>query len=316
MDRSRGPGPGPGRGHRRCGGRRGQPGGCRTADGVVPGSAGSIAAKARGARVVTTVGGSDQAARVRDLGADLAINYRTEDFVEHGPYNVILDVIGGHHLQRNVHYLAPDGRLVVIGLQNGLEGELNLAELLLKRASVHGTTLRSRPTEQKAAIVTEVQEHVWPLIESGSVQPVIDRALPMSEAAEAAEAAEAHRILDAHHIGKIVLGLWCAPEAAREAQSARRARRRRRAGGVCGRAGRRPGVCCAIWCDWGRLPRSARRADGAGVRRRAGRERAGASRWWVHWPVLSRTEGLERRRRPWKRAPASLLDLYQDPQRR
>ena len=156
-------------------------------------------AKARGARVVTTVGGPDQAARVRDLGADLAINYRTEDFAEHGPYDVILDVIGGHYLPRNVRSLALDGRLVVIGVQNGLEGELNLAELLLKRASVHGTTLRSRPIEQKAAIVAEVQEHVWPLIETGSIQPVIDRTLPM------AEAAEAHRILDAHHIGKIIL---------------------------------------------------------------------------------------------------------------
>ncbi|MEU5544934.1 NAD(P)H-quinone oxidoreductase [Streptomyces sioyaensis] len=155
--------------------------------------------KARGARVVTTVGGPEQAARVRDLGADLAVNYRTEDFAEHGPYDVILDVIGGHYLQRNVRSLAPDGRLVVIGLQNGLEGELNLAELLFKRASVHGTTLRSRPTGQKAAIVAEVQDHVWPLIENKSVQPVIDRTLPMTEAAEA------HRILDAHHFGKIVL---------------------------------------------------------------------------------------------------------------
>lgn len=108
------------------------------------------------------------------------------------------DVIGGHYLQRHVHSLAPDGRLVIIGLQNGLEGELNLAELLFKRASVHGTTLRSRPTAQKAAIVAEVQDHVWPLIENRSVQPVIDRTRPMTEAAEA------HRILDAH-IGKIVL---------------------------------------------------------------------------------------------------------------
>src|SRR5262249_21402308 len=156
-------------------------------------------AKARGARVVTTVGGPDQAARIGDLGADLAINYRTEDFAEHAPYDVILDVIGGHYLQRNVRSLAPDGRLVIIGLQNGLQAELDLADLLIKRVSVHGTTLRSRPTQQKAAIVAEVQDHVWPLIESGSVQPVIDRTLPMTEAAEA------HRILDAHHIGKIVL---------------------------------------------------------------------------------------------------------------
>ncbi|MFJ3309516.1 NAD(P)H-quinone oxidoreductase [Streptomyces sp. NPDC086549] len=156
-------------------------------------------AKAHGAHVVTTVGGPEQATKVRDLGADRAVNYRTEDFTAHGPYDVILDVIGGDYLQRNVHSLAPDGRLVVIGLQNGLEAELNLAELLFKRASVHGTTLRSRPTGQKAAIVTEAQDHVWPLIENGSVQVVIDRTLPMTEAAQA------HRILDSHHIGKIVL---------------------------------------------------------------------------------------------------------------
>ncbi|WP_371132010.1 zinc-binding dehydrogenase [Streptomyces sp. cf386] len=131
-------------------------------------------AKACGARVVTTVGGPEQAARVRDLGADLAIDHRNEDFAEHGPYDVILDVIGGHYLQRNVRSLALEGRRVVIGLQNGLEGELNLAEFLFKRASVHGTTLRSRPTGQKAAIVAEVQDHVWPLIENGSVQVVID----------------------------------------------------------------------------------------------------------------------------------------------
>jgi putative PIG3 family NAD(P)H quinone oxidoreductase len=156
-------------------------------------------AKAHGARVVTTVGGPEQAARVRELGADLAINYRTEDFAEHGPYDVILDVIGGDYLPRNIHSLALDGRLVVIGLQNGLTAELNLVELLARRASVHGTTLRSRQAGQRAAIVAEVQEHVWPLIENGTVQVVIDRTLPMDQTAEA------HRILDAHHIGKIVL---------------------------------------------------------------------------------------------------------------
>jgi putative PIG3 family NAD(P)H quinone oxidoreductase len=156
-------------------------------------------AKAHGARVVTTVGGPEQAARVRELGADLAINYRTEDFTEHGPYDVILDVIGGDYLPRNVNSLALDGRLVVIGLQNGLTAQLNLAELLAKRASVHATTLRSRPAKQKAAIVAEVQDYIWPLIENRTVQVVIDRTLPMDQAAEA------HRIMDGHHIGKIVL---------------------------------------------------------------------------------------------------------------
>ncbi|MGW1498396.1 NAD(P)H-quinone oxidoreductase [Streptomyces mirabilis] len=157
-------------------------------------------AKAIGARVVTTVGGPEKAARARELGADLAIDYRTQDFTEHGPYDVILDVIGGQYLERNVRSLATDGRLVVIGLQDGLKGQLNLGELVFKRASIHGTTLRSRPVAQKAAIVAEVQNEVWPLIENGAVHLVIDRILPM------AEAAEAHRLLDlGQHIGKILL---------------------------------------------------------------------------------------------------------------
>ncbi|MGW9205703.1 NAD(P)H-quinone oxidoreductase [Embleya sp. NPDC055664] len=157
-------------------------------------------AKALGARVVTTVGGPEKAARARELGADVTIDYRTEDFGEHGPYDVILDVIGGGYLERNVRSLAADGRLVVIGLQDGLEGQLNLAELVFKRVSVFGTTLRTRSAAQKAAIVADVQRHVWPMIESGAVRLVVDRTLPMSEAAEA------HRVMESGgHTGKIVL---------------------------------------------------------------------------------------------------------------
>ncbi|MGW1991360.1 NAD(P)H-quinone oxidoreductase [Embleya sp. NPDC001921] len=157
-------------------------------------------AKALGARVVTTVGGPEKAARARELGADVTIDYRTDDFSEHGPYDVILDVIGGGYLERNVRSLAADGRLVVIGLQDGLEGQLNLAELVFKRVSVHGTTLRTRSAAQKAAIVADVQRHVWPMIESGAVRLVVDQTLPMSEAAEA------HRVMESgRHTGKIVL---------------------------------------------------------------------------------------------------------------
>ncbi|MEU9399680.1 NAD(P)H-quinone oxidoreductase [Streptomyces sp. NPDC048242] len=157
-------------------------------------------AKALGARVVTTVGSPEKAERARELGADVTIDHRTEDFVAHGPYDVILDVVGGSYLERNVRSLAPDGRLVVIGLQDGLEANLNLAELVFKRASVHGTTLRTRSREQKAAIVAEVRDQVWPLIESGAVQLVVDRRLPMSQAAEA------HRLMEeGGHIGKIIL---------------------------------------------------------------------------------------------------------------
>jgi putative PIG3 family NAD(P)H quinone oxidoreductase len=173
---------------------------------LVHGGAGGVGtfaiqiAKALGARVVTTVGGPQKAARAQDLGADLTINYRTQDFTEHGPYDVILDVVGGQYLERNIRSLATDGRLTVIGLQDGLEGNLNLAELVFRRLSVHGTTLRTRPAEQKAAIVAAAQEKVWPMIENGAVQLIIDQTLPMTEAAEA------HRLMDTgQHIGKILL---------------------------------------------------------------------------------------------------------------
>lgn len=173
---------------------------------LVHGGAGGVGtmaiqiAKTLGARVVTTVGSPAKAARARELGADLTIDYRSEDFVDHGPYDVVLDVIGGQYLERNVRSLAEDGRLVVIGLQDGLAGELNLAELVFKRASVHGTTLRTRSAAAKSAIVAEVQSEVWPMIESGDVQLVISQTLPM------AEAAHAHELMDAgQHIGKILL---------------------------------------------------------------------------------------------------------------
>lgn len=173
---------------------------------LVHGGAGGVGtaaiqiAKAVGARVVTTVGGPGKAATAKELGADVAVDYRTQDFTEHGPYDVVLDVVGGQYLERNVQSLAPDGRLVVIGLQDGLEGRLNLADMVFKRLSVHGTTLRTRSAEQKAAIVAEVQSEVWPMIESGAVQLVVDQTVPM------AEAAEAHRLIDTgKHIGKILL---------------------------------------------------------------------------------------------------------------
>ncbi|MFJ8098685.1 zinc-binding dehydrogenase [Streptomyces griseofuscus] len=161
-------------------------------------------AKALGARVVTAVGGHEKAAQPRELGADVAVGYRTQDFADFGPYEVILDVIGGDYLERNLRSLAADGRLVVIGLQNGLEARLNLAEIVFKRVSVHGTTLRTRSKEQprrrKAAFVAEVQEHVWPMIGSGAVRLVIDRAAPL------AEAAEGHRLMETGgHTGKILL---------------------------------------------------------------------------------------------------------------
>ncbi|MGI5170551.1 NAD(P)H-quinone oxidoreductase [Spirillospora sp. CA-253888] len=157
-------------------------------------------AKALGARVATTVSGADNARRVRELGADLTIDYKSEDFADHGPYDVILDVIGGDYLERNLASLALDGRLVIIGMQGGFEGKLNLIELVFQRKSVFGTTLRSRSAAQKAAIVAAVQERVWPMIETGAVRPIIDRVVPMSQAAEA------HRLMaQGGHFGKILL---------------------------------------------------------------------------------------------------------------
>ncbi|MEV0582059.1 NAD(P)H-quinone oxidoreductase [Nonomuraea sp. NPDC050310] len=157
-------------------------------------------AKALGARVVTTVSGAGKTARVRELGADTTIDYRTEDFADFGPYDVILDVIGGQYLERNVQSLNVDGRLVIIGMQGGFEGKLNLVELVFKRKSVFGTTLRSRSGEQKAEIVAALREHVWPMIEAGAVRPIVDQILPLSQAAQA------HQLMaDSQHVGKILL---------------------------------------------------------------------------------------------------------------
>jgi putative PIG3 family NAD(P)H quinone oxidoreductase len=160
-----------------------------------------------GARVAVTAGSAEKLARCRDLGAEVLVNYREQDFVEavraatggHGA-DVVLDLIGAKYLARNVEVLAPNGRLVVIGLQGGTKAELDLGLLLRKRAAVLATALRARPAEEKAAIVASVRENVWPLLESGAVRPVVDQVLPM------AEAAEAHRVLESGEaFGKVVL---------------------------------------------------------------------------------------------------------------
>jgi len=153
-----------------------------------------------GADVTVTVGSAEKAARALELGASRAVLYKEEDFVAAGPFDVILDNMGAKYLERNVDALATNGRLVVIGMQGGVKGELNLATLLGKRAAVHATSLRARPAEEKAAIVAGVLAAVWPAIEAGEIRPVIDRVLPL------AEVAEAHRVLEASgHVGKVVL---------------------------------------------------------------------------------------------------------------
>ncbi|MEW1911184.1 NAD(P)H-quinone oxidoreductase [Kitasatospora sp. NPDC085895] len=166
-------------------------------------------AKAVGARVAVTAGSAEKLARCAELGADLGIDYREEDFTAAvreftggAGADVILDIMGAKYLQRNVDALAVNGRLVIIGLQGGVKAELDLNTLLRKRAAVAATNLRGRPVAEKAAIVAAVREHVWPLVESGVVRPVVDRVLPVEEAAAA------HRSVErSEHVGKVVLRL-------------------------------------------------------------------------------------------------------------
>jgi putative PIG3 family NAD(P)H quinone oxidoreductase len=166
-------------------------------------------AKRLGAQVLCTAGSAAKRERCLELGADAAIDYRDEDFVARAQeetggrgVDVILDNMGAAYLARNVDALAPNGRLVVIGMQGGSRTELDLGRLMRKRASVAATTLRARPAGEKAAIVAAVRERVWPWIADGTVRPVVDRVLPM------AEAAEAHRVVEAgEHVGKVVLAV-------------------------------------------------------------------------------------------------------------
>ena len=164
-------------------------------------------AKALGASVLTTVGSADKQSFVRELGADVAINYREDDFVEvvrsatdGKGADVILDNMGAKYLARNVESLATAGRLVVIGLQGGASGELDLGLLMRKRAAVLSTSLRSRPAGEKAVVVASVREHVWPLVEDGVVKPIVHTVLPLESAPEA------HRLMESSsHLGKILL---------------------------------------------------------------------------------------------------------------
>ena len=163
--------------------------------------------RALGARVAVTAGSQAKLDSCAALGAEVLINYREQDFVEvmkdvtggRGA-NVILDNMGAAYLERNVDALARDGRLVIIGMQGGIKAELNIASLLRKNASVHATSLRGRPDSEKAAICAQVERTVWPWISAGIVTPVIDRVIPMSQAAEA------HQLLaDGGATGKVIL---------------------------------------------------------------------------------------------------------------
>jgi putative PIG3 family NAD(P)H quinone oxidoreductase len=160
-----------------------------------------------GARVAITASTERKREFCRELGAELAIDYKNEDFVEavHGwtdgaGVDVIFDNMGASYLSRNVSALAMGGRLVVIGMQGGMKAELNLGHLLAKRAALMAASLRGRSQEEKATIVASVQAAVWPAIEAGDVRPIIDRILTLDDAVEA------HRLLDSSvHIGKVLL---------------------------------------------------------------------------------------------------------------
>ena len=180
---------------------------------LVHGGAGGIGtmaiqlAKALGAQVFATAGSPEKLELCRSLGADVAIGYRDEDFVEavragtdgRGA-DVVLDNMGAKYLQRNVSVLADEGRLVIIGMQGGVKAELDIATLLSKRGAVIATALRSRPVDGKSAICSSVVENVWPLVADGRVKPVVHQVLPL------ADAAEAHRIVEAStHTGKLLL---------------------------------------------------------------------------------------------------------------
>lgn len=169
---------------------------------------------ALGARVATTAGGPEKVRRCRDLGAELAIDYRDEDFVEKVKewtaddergrgVDLVLDVMGAKYLQPNVSALAPDGRVIVIGMQGGVKGELNLGALLPRRGGIIATNLRARPVDGpggKTGICTEVAASVWPMVAAGEVTPMISREVPLEQASEALALLESG---DSH--GKIVL---------------------------------------------------------------------------------------------------------------
>ena len=180
---------------------------------LVHGGAGGIGTAAiqmasrLGARVIVTAGTPEKCASCMELGAERAVNYRQEDFVaaakEFGNgkgVDVILDMVGGGYVERNIKALAADGRLVNIAYLRGSKAEIDFLPVMLKRLTITGSTLRPQTVERKGTIAGALKERIWPLIASGGIKPVIHATFPL------AEAAEAHRLMESgNHIGKIVL---------------------------------------------------------------------------------------------------------------
>lgn len=164
-------------------------------------------AKALGSRVFATVGGSEKVQPCLALGAERVIDYREGDFVQiikdatrNRGVDVILDMVGGDYVQRNLSALAVEGRLVFIAFLRGAKMELNLAPVMMKRLTITGSTLRARPVADKAPIAQALREIVWPLLENGAIRPLIDRLFPLTEAAAAHTLMESNR-----HVGKLLL---------------------------------------------------------------------------------------------------------------
>jgi len=164
-------------------------------------------ARAFEARVFATAGSAEKCTACERLGAERCVNYRETDFVVAVReatggvgVNVVLDIIGGEYVQKNLDVLAMDGRLVQIGVQGGARADVNVATIMQRRLTVTGSTLRVRPVADKAAIASAVREHVWPLLEARTVAPIIHATFPLRDAADA------HRLMESSaHIGKIVL---------------------------------------------------------------------------------------------------------------
>lgn len=163
-------------------------------------------ALAFGSTVYTTAGAADRCAALEGLGAAAAINYRDTDFAARiaeltggRGVNVILDIVGGPYLQRNISSLARDGRLVMIGFMGGTEATFDARQIILRRLTITGSTLRIRTVDEKGAIARQLEARVWPLLEAGRVKPIIHATYPLERAADA------HRALDEGHVGKIVL---------------------------------------------------------------------------------------------------------------
>lgn len=164
-------------------------------------------ARARGHRVFATAGSEEKARTCEALGAERGINYRSEDFVAvvkqltgNRGVDVVLDMVGGAYVPRELSCMAEDGRLVLISVIGGPKAEVPLWPLIARRLTVTGSTLRPRNVDFKSAIATQLRAHVWPLIESGAIRPVIYRSFPLGEAADA------HRLMESStHIGKIML---------------------------------------------------------------------------------------------------------------